>query len=329
MKKKLLFFSLSLISVSASVFGQQDKLITHFMYDKMSLNPGETGLDQGICATTIYRNQWDKVNGAPNSAILNVEGNLAQYNVPVGVGLSFYHDAIGFTRQNNLLLNFSYPVPLTIGQLGIGLGVGMQNIGMNPDWVPPVTFNDPSLPTGFAATNLDLNFGLYLKATSGYYVGLSSTHLTAPGFEAVSSLNASTDPIIYNSVRHYYIMGGHRQANLFHQGGDLEGNILFRTDAVKASADINVRYHYFGKAYGGLTYRTSDAVAVMLGADIMKWINPPTKNAIFDHFIVGYSYDITLNKLSNISQGSHEILLKYCYYLPPIPIQKSKHPRWL
>ena len=56
-------------------FAQQDKLLTHFMYDRMSVNPGETGLDEGICATSVYRNQWDKVNGAPNSAVLNVAAN--------------------------------------------------------------------------------------------------------------------------------------------------------------------------------------------------------------------------------------------------------------
>ena len=54
-------------------FAQQDKLITNFMFDKMSINPGKTGVDMynSICATSIYRNQWDKVNGAPNSAVLN------------------------------------------------------------------------------------------------------------------------------------------------------------------------------------------------------------------------------------------------------------------
>ncbi len=82
-------------------FAQQDKLLTHWIYDKMSLNPGETGIDDGICGTLIYRNQWDKVSGAPNSAVLNVEANINDY-IPGGVGVSFYHDAIGFLRQNNL-----------------------------------------------------------------------------------------------------------------------------------------------------------------------------------------------------------------------------------
>ena len=89
------------------IVAQQDKLITHFIYDKMSINPGKTGVDMynSICATSLYRNQWDKVNGAPNSAILNVEANLSKF-FPGGVGLAFYHDAIGFARQNNLLLNY-------------------------------------------------------------------------------------------------------------------------------------------------------------------------------------------------------------------------------
>lgn len=89
MKKKLILLTSLFSVVSGVLVAQQDKLITHFIYDKMSINPGETGVDQGansICATTIYRNQWDKVNGAPNSAVLNVESNLNRF-VPVNFGI--------------------------------------------------------------------------------------------------------------------------------------------------------------------------------------------------------------------------------------------------
>jgi len=304
-------------------FAQQDKTLTHFIFDKMSVNPGETGIDEGICATTVYRNQWDKVNGAPNSAILNVEANLTRF-IPGGVGISFFHDAIGFTRQNNVLLNYSYPLAIPgAGTLGIGLGVGIQNIGMNPEWEPPTTLLDNSLPVGFGSTKLDMNFGLYFKGDAGYYVGLSSTHLPAATFNATSVLNTDIDP--FKSVRHYYVMGGYKYKDL--GPGDLEGNVMLRTDMVKLTADINARYIWENKAYGGLTYRPSDAIGIMLGAQPFKIMN--NDSSPLDGFIVGYSYDITVNKISSISRGSHEIMLKYCYYLPPVPIQKSKHPRWL
>lgn len=300
-----------MVAVCGSLFAQQDKLITHFIFDKMSVNPGSTGMDNGFCATSIYRNQWDKVNGAPNSAVLNLEGNMERF-FPGGLGISFYHDAIGFNRQNNALLNYSYPIEVPgSGKLGIGVGVGIINMGNSPVWEPPTTTVDNALPVGFAATNLDLNFGVYWKGSTDYYVGLSSTHLS----ESVLTQDGVTDPYKYHTRRHYYLMGGKKFLDVL--GGDIDANMLVRTDFVKVSADINVRYIWNQMAYGGLTYRNADAIGVMLG--FMPMTN----------FTVGYNYDITMNKLNDVSRGSHEILLKYCYFLPPPPVTKSNHPRWL
>jgi type IX secretion system PorP/SprF family membrane protein len=308
--------SLLICLASGVLFGQQDKLLTHFMYDRMSINPGETGLDDGICATSIYRNQWDKVNGAPNSAVLNVAANMNRF-FPGGLGLSFYHDAIGFSRQNNLLLNYSYPISLgNVGVLGAGIGVGMMSYSMNPAWIPPQTINDPSLPgNDFSAISLDLNFGLYLKGRN-YYAGLSSTHLSES-----EMLGSSTGIGVagYSTARHYYIMGGYKLPNI--ASGALDFNLMMRTDLVKYSVDINSRYFFkkdskeFG--YVGLTYRTSDAIGIMLGYNAFK------------NFTCGYSYDITVNKLSSISRGSHEFFVRYCYYLKNPPKTYSTHPRWL
>jgi type IX secretion system PorP/SprF family membrane protein len=309
---------LMLILCSLSVKAQQDKLITHFIYDKMSLNPGKTGmgLSNTICASSIYRNQWDKVNGAPNSAVLNVEADLSRF-FPGGIGISLYHDAIGFARQNNVALNYSYPLTIgNVGTLGIGLGVGIINYGMNPEWVPPTNTPDNSLPTSFAATNLDLNFGAYFNGKD-FYVGVSSTHLTQSLLEQDSQAGFSQS---YQTARHYYLMGGKKFDDIM--GGTIDAQVLMRTDMVKFSADINARYIYdFGNSklgYGGLTVRTTDAIAFMFGYT-------PIPN-----LTVGYSYDLTLfNKLSNISRGSHEILVKYCYNLPEPPKSNARHPRWL
>ena len=304
---KIRLLALLALLISGSVIGQQDKLLTHFFFDKMSINPGETGLDDGICATTIYRNQWDKVNGAPNSAVLNVEANMNRF-FPGGLGVSFYHD---------VLLNYSYPIQIgNIGRLGLGVGLGIMTYGMNPAWIPPQTLIDPTLPAaGFQAANLDLNFGAYFKGKN-MYAGLSSTHLSESELSSVGSL---ITPTTYQSARHYYAMGGYKMMDI--AGGNIDANLLIRTDLVKFSADINARYLFVKEnkelAYGGLTYRTSDAVAIMLG------YNP------FDNFTVGYSYDITLNKLSSVSRGSHEIMVKYCYNLPDPPKTRARHPRWL
>ena len=236
---------------------------------------------------------------------------------PGGLGLSFYHDAIGFSRQNNLLLNYSYPISLgNVGVLGAGIGVGMMSYAMNPSWIPPQTLNDPSLPgNDFSAISLDLNFGLYLKGRN-YYAGLSSTHLSES-----EMLGSATGIGVagYSTARHYYLMGGYKLPNI--ASGALDFNLMMRTDLVKYSVDINSRYFFkkdskeFG--YVGLTYRTSDAIGIMLGYNAFK------------NFTCGYSYDITVNKLSSISRGSHEFFVRYCFYLKNPPKTYSTHPRWL
>jgi type IX secretion system PorP/SprF family membrane protein len=302
--------------MSTMSFSQQDKIITHFIYDKMSLNPGETGIDEGICGTAIYRNQWDKVNGAPNSLVLNVEANINRF-FPGGLGMSFYHDVIGFAKQNNLLLNYAYPVITDFGTLGIGLGLGIMNYGLTPNWIPPTDDPDAALPLGFAATSFDMNLGLYWKGNENYYVGISTTHANAPRLSQDVQQGNVTFKQEYAAARHYYVMGGYTTDPI--GPGALNGNILFRTDLVKNSFDFNVRYLMGNnnlKYYGGLTYRTADALAVMIGGSRNNWT-------------LGYSYDLTISKLSSVSWGSHEILVKYCYFLPPIIKTPSKHPRWL
>lgn len=308
MKKLLLL--LAVVSYGAFYsYGQQDKLLTHFIFDKMSINPGATGvgMDHQICGTAIYRNQWDKFSGAPNSVLVNAEANLSQY-FPSAVGISFYHDAIGYARQNNVTLNYSYHLPLGNGSLGIGAALGLVNYGMNPTWITPDgNPNDQSLPQQGGASNFDANFGLYYMSYDGWYAGLSTTHI--PALE-LKNLN-------FNVARHYYAMGGYRWNEAFSVSKlDLEANVLIRSDFKLMSSDINVRAIWNNMIYGGLTYRTFDALGIMAGFSMKG-------------FTVGYSYDITLNRVSDISWGSHEIMLKYCHPLPPIPITKSRNPRYL
>ena len=102
--------------------------------------------------------------------------------------------------------------------------------------------------------------------------------------------------------------------------GKIDAQVLMRTDLVKLSFDLNTRYFYTLNdqvLYGGLSYRNSDAIAVLFGYSPI------------DRFTVGYSYDITINKLASVSRGSHEIVLKYCYNFKTPKVTISRNPRFL
>lgn len=329
MKKRLLLFAV-LTSATFATQAQQDKALTHFVFDRTTVNPAATALTRNaICGTFIYRNQWDKINGAPNSGTFNVEADLDQYVPSLFGGIAFYQDLIGYNRQNVAILNIGYSLKnLLPVDLRVGVGLGMNNFSQNPAWLPPVTLVDPSLPAAFSSTKFDANFGIFLRHTlpsngHEFNIGLSSTHLSAPTQDGISS-TGSLIPVGYDVARHYYFMGGYKVTNI-RAGDDLDFNVMLKTDVVKTSIDFNARYIYDSKYYGGLTFRSSDAVGVMVGVMPGPAFGIPALN----NMTVGYSYDFTINKLSNISQGSHELLLKYCYPLPGIPLTITKHPRWL
>ena len=315
MHKKIIILVNLFIAINLWIHAQQDPLLTHFSYNKMAINPGSTGLDDGFCATTIYRNQWDKVAGAPNSAVLNLEGNMNRF-FPGGIGLNFYHDAIGFGRQNNLILNYSYPIDIGKNKLGIGLGLGILNFGMKPTWITPDNNNfDKKIPESFSATGLDINFGLYYQSSKRINFGISGTHLNSANLkQSVTKGNLTYDQI-YKVAKHLYVMAGYKTNPI--GPGNIDFQTMLRTDFNKFSLDLNAKYILNKIGYAGLTYRTSDAIAVMLG------FIPIT------NMTVGYSYDLTLSKLSSVSRGSHEVLLKYCYYLPIPPVTVTRNPRWL
>jgi hypothetical protein len=65
------------------------------------------------------------------------------------------------------------------------------------------------------------------------------------------------------------------------------------------------------KIRGGLSYRTSDAVVVLLGYKFLP------------ELMLGYSYDLTTSNITNYSSGSHEIMLRYCF----MPKIKERDPK--
>ncbi len=323
--KRVLSLVLCCLSVSF-VYGQQDKQFTHYMFDRMSYNPATTGF-RGLCGTLIYRNQWDRVQDAPNTTLFNVQGNLQKVILgpgSFGAGLSFSNDAIGFQRNNNLTVNGAYHLPTVYGTLSAGIGIGMINVGFNPTWIPPQTsvdldptINQIANKTG--DTGFDANFGLFWYGKQDYYVGISSTHLAPANLSGVS----------FNVARHYYVMGGYKY-HLSEKTGwnnvvDLKPSFLLKSDGATIIFDINLMADvWMNNAsffWGAVSYRMSDAIAVMVGYGFS-----PKADVKQDMFKFGYSFDIMTNPLNTYGKGTHELMVNYCMFPPAPVVPRSGNP---
>lgn len=311
---KRLIISLSFFIGAFNLSAQQDYQFTHYMFDNLSFNPGYAGLSQSICATVLFRQQWAGFDGSPTTALINVHAPIE--TLRGGIGFSYLNDQLGFEKNNIARLSYSYHMSVGVGELGIGLSAGIIQKSFDATWITPdqgTSFqpaDDNSIPINNASGVVpDFNLGVFYR-TNQLFLGVSTTHLG--GFEM--------DDLNVKNVHHYWITGGYNYD--INPDWRLRPSLLIKSDAASTIMDLNVNVLYKSMIWAGATYRLGDALAPMMGYQ-HSFEDGATLR-------IGYSYGITTSDLGNYNNGSHDIMLNYCFTLdkPPV-LQKSKNPRFL
>ena len=342
-----------ILFVASYTYAQQDPYYTHFKDVIEAYNPAAAGKHHGdICLSGLTHHQWRDYadatkqrgsEGDPTYVLKNVAPVTYNLNVStlwklskdstqfLGTGLSIIDDKIAYTKGTSVKLNLNYKKTFRGGfsEIAAGFGVGTRNWG----WVQPdykyLDPNDPRIPAaGNTTSELDLNVGVMYKqqrlsVLKDFYAGLSVTNVNAPLYQV--QMGGSQFNRQY--VPHYYaVVGGDYELN-----GSLvlEPAILakfmpvdFAGESYRPQIDLNVTALYAGSLRGGVAFRqwgTFDAVSVLIG-----YVKEPLE--------IGYSYDVTTSNVQRVSNGTHEIMVKYCIplktYEPKPPIIRLT-PRFL
>jgi len=308
---KRVLFGLFLLTLVFTAKAQQDYQFTHYMYDKLSFNPGYAGLNKSICGTIIFREQWSGFDGNPTTALVNVHAPVKMLRG--GLGFTYVSDKLGFESNNLARLSYSYHMGLGVGDLGIGISAGILQKSIQANWITPdgtPAIDDASIAvSGANGLVPDINLGVFYQQNQ-LYMGISATHLYAPDLTELNISNA----------KHFWITAGYE----YGLGPDLKlrPSILAKSDAASTQLDVNINVLYKDMIWGGVSYRVSDAIAPMVG-----YQNNDVGGGTLR---IGYAYDVTTSQIKGYSNGSHDIMVNYCFNLEkPKPLQKSKNPRFL
>ncbi len=308
---KRVLFGLFLLTLAFTAKAQQDYQFTHYMYDKLSFNPGYAGLNKSICGTIIFREQWSGFDGNPTTALVNVHAPVKMLRG--GLGFTYVSDKLGFESNNLARLSYSYHMGLGVGDLGIGISAGILQKSIQANWITPdgtPAIDDASIAvSGANGLVPDINLGVFYQQNQ-LYMGISATHLYAPDLTELNISNA----------KHFWITAGYE----YGLGPDLKlrPSILAKSDAASTQLDVNINVLYKDMIWGGVSYRVSDAIAPMVG-----YQNNDVGGGTLR---IGYAYDVTTSQIKGYSNGSHDIMVNYCFNLEkPKPLQKSKNPRFL
>lgn len=286
--------------VAGSVLAQQDPQFSQYMFDRLSVNPAVAGTTGQLCATALLRQQWSGFEGAPKTGLLNA--HLPINKISSGVGMSVYLDELGQQKSTFARFHYSFHRKIGTGTLGIGVYAGMGSHALGRNWIAiDDPSNDAAIPSnGASQGGFDLGAGIYYTSPK-LWVGISSTHLPQTELDKVS----------IKMARHYFVQAGYN----WDLSGDkkyvLQPSTLIKSDGTSTQFDLNATLLYNNMLWLGVSYRTEDAIAPMIGYQF----TPNEKSMVR----IGYSYDVTTSQLRNYSSGSHEVMLNYCVLLVKPP----------
>ncbi len=283
---------------------QFDPQFSQNMFNHLTNNPGFAGTSGMVNLSAISRQQWMGFEGAPKTTVFGADAAVNLFKQESGVGLIIGNDEIGPFK--NLFVDFSYAYRIDIleGSLGIGLSLGFLNQTLDGTTLDPLgggdgntyhSKDDPAIPqTEVSGMAFDMGFGAFYDHTK-YYVGFSVNHLNKPA--------PNFDDEFQTYLKQTFFLNGGIRYKLKNHPVVLVPSMFLKTDLAGLQIDVNVNAVVKDKYWGGITYRHQDAIVLLAGLELLNGLK------------FGYSYDITLSKLSTYSSGTHEIMVGYSFDL--------------
>jgi type IX secretion system PorP/SprF family membrane protein len=292
------FSILLLFLLTRLASGQQDPVLSMYMFNNMAFNPGYCGTQGIVNATATTRQQWTGFKGAPTTMLFNINTPFSLFGLNSGAGLQFESDAYGFSKDFSISLSYSYLMMLGEGILGIGANGGIINKAITPEWEIPSgsthtpASGDPLIPDGNESVIIpDASIGFFYKAQN-YYAGLSVTHVTQPKIKYTE-----TNTFI---SREYYFTAGYT-FQLPNPSLDITPSVFVVNDGAATQYILNGIVRYNKKAWGGVSYREGDALTAIIGFELYNGLK------------IGYSYDFPLSEIRKGTSGSHEFFVSYSF----------------
>ncbi|MCB0480324.1 MAG: type IX secretion system membrane protein PorP/SprF [Flavobacteriales bacterium] len=295
----------------------QDAQLSQFYSAPLLINPAFTGNTVQSRFTANYRNQWPEI---PNSKAFTTyafgyDHNFENFNS--GVGLSFMKDNVGLAALSttNIALSYAYRAKITRKvsfKPGIQFGVSNRSIDFSQ-----LTFND-QLQRGGGTSSAEADYAkesrYYMDINAGgmvytreMWAGVSFHHLNSPDIALLGqgssklamriSMHGGYKIVLKKSIKKKVLSDLTFAANYKHQGP-------------RDQLDFGAYFSYVpvvvGLWYRGIPFKKLDAsipnneaIVVLLGYKK-------------DGLALGYSYDLTVSKLSAAtSGGAHELSASY------------------
>ena len=240
---------------------QQDPQFTQYMFNNFYYNPAFAGTEGVTKFTFVHRAQWLGYTasyddgGAPTTQIVSAHTPIAR--IHGGVGGYFVNDKLGPLTNTELQGSYAYYVTMKDAKLSLGVRAGIISQKVNFDLYRAIDSSDPLLNRKGTESQIrpDVSFGaLYRKEK--YYIGAGLNHLNQATFDFGLTQKNQLQKHMYFTAAYFYDLN-------FDVRIQFVG--MVKSDFTKSSFDVGAIAYLKNTMWGGLSFRQSYALSLILG----------------------------------------------------------------
>jgi type IX secretion system PorP/SprF family membrane protein len=309
---KSILYAIVLSFFSGAIYGQQVPMYSQYMMNGFLMNPSFAGRDGYTTLNLTVREQWVGMAGAPSTYAASFQTRILKNSYiskstavkkkivkptkggKVGLGGYVFSDKNGIMKRTGFQGAYAYHIPMGAtggvpNDLAFGLSMTAYQFSINTNGLI-YNPNDPLLNSYDRSVFItDFNFGSSFT-TSKYYVGFAMTNLLRGSLIFADSSSGNR-----NEQGNFFITGGVK----IPLSSDF---VLEPSSLIKASdmffksiqMDLTARIYYKEDYWVGISYRTNDAIIMLLGLK-------------FDRFYFAYAYDYPMSDIKTQTFGTHEL----------------------
>jgi type IX secretion system PorP/SprF family membrane protein len=258
------------------------------------------GFEDNLNIFSNYRSQWQSIESQPRQFQLNA--TLPMHVLNGGIGIKFENARFGAENLNSISGSFNRLFENQNITYSAGASIGLSQISINQNLIrtPSGTYSgsvpnhqDPILSNQVVSA-------LYPEYTLAGF-------LSHPLFDAGISLRnflqttRNIGTIAYAQSANIELLGIYYLP--LQNGYLLEPGLIIKTnfDQIQTKLFVTLKYGniFGGTQIRGYSSRSLEAVSLYGGIKFNK------------QYTITYNFDVLINTLGNVSDGTHELMLKY------------------
>lgn len=289
MNKKYFITGLFVVLLFVS-FGQQQSIFTNILANPLHYSPAYVGSTNYHEVSFFNRTQWVGFKDAPRNFYLNFHGSFKN-RAKHGYGVQILSEQTGLLSKTGIYVNYGYQIKMSKKwKMGLGVRPGFVQYRIRLYDAVVADAGDPIF-TGntYSGNAFDVNAGFRLYSDKFEFSG---------GIDHLIGKNLNLSSYNQNLQFHYTLMTSYKFQ--FKKNWELRPAVLFRyTKPVPSQLSILAQLSYKEKFFGGLNFRTNDAIGIFLGIRLKNRLS------------ITYGYDYSYTKIRKYSAGSHEVGISF------------------